>query len=546
MNARPLRATSPARQEGLDRDACYRALRTRDARFDGRFYTAVLSTGIYCRPVCPATTPKPENCVFYPSAAAAHAAGFRPCLRCRPELAPGVAGWRGTVNTVSRALQLIAEGMLDRDGGNVDGLADRVGVGSRHLRRLFDRHVGVPPIAVAQAQRVLFARALIAETAMPLTEVAMASGFGSVRRFNAVMQRRFGRPPRALRRPVREEAPAAAGITLRLSHTRPYDWPAMLAFLKARSIPGVESVEGDCYRRTIALAGAAGSVAVRRADDSHLAATISFPRVEALPAIVARLRRLFDLDADAEAIAAHLRRDPRLAPLVTKRPGLRVPGGWDAFELAVRAILGQQISVSAASTLAGRLAERFGSIIETGDPGLRVLFPRAELLAGADLTLIGLPRLRASAVSTLAAAAVADANLFRPYGSLEGTTAKLATLPGVGPWTAQYIAMRALREPDAFPATDLGLLRAAACDGRRLTPAELSEQAEAWRPWRAYAALQLWTGERDDTRSEPQRVGAAAARPFTLSTPGIGGKGPTAPRSGRRRTVANEARLSRR
>jgi AraC family transcriptional regulator of adaptative response / DNA-3-methyladenine glycosylase II len=325
------------------------------------------------------------------------------------------------------------------------------------------------------------------------------------------MQRTFGRPPSALRRRVRDEAPAAAGITLHLAHTRPYDWPAMLAFLKARAIPGIEVVEDDSYRRTISLAGAAGAIAVRRADDAHLVATIRFPKIEALPGIVARLRRMLDLDADAEAIAAHLSRDARLAPLVAKRPGLRVPGGWDEFELAVRAILGQQISVSAASTVAGRLAERFGRPVETGDAGLRVLFPQADVLASADLTLLGLPRLRAAAVSALAAAVVSDANLFRPYESLDRTIGKLVTLPGVGPWTAQYIAMRALREPDAFPASDLGLLRAAAGKGEmRTSPTQLAARAEAWRPWRAYAALHLWTAEGDDAASERERVGTAA------------------------------------
>ncbi len=490
----------PAAPSTLDRDACYRALATRDARFDGRFYTAVLSTGIYCRPICPARTPKLEHCAFYPSAAAAQAAGFRPCLRCRPEVAPGVAGWRGTANTVVRALSLIAEGALDGDG-EVEALAARLGVGARHLRRLFDRHVGAPPASVAQANRVLFAKKLIAESGMPMAEVALAAGFGSVRRFNAVMRRTFGRRPSELRRSA-AAAPAASGITLRLAHTTPYDWPAMLDFLAARAIPGVEVVEEGRYERNIEIDGAHGSVAVRQAEDGgHLFATIRFPRVSALPTVVARLRRLFDLDADVEAIGSHLSKDPWLAPLVTARPGLRVPGAWDAFELAARAILGQQVSVAAARTLAARLAAAHGARVPRST--MPLLFPSPARIAAADLTAMGLPKARASALSGLARALAEDPGLLSPKGDLERVVESLEQLPGIGPWTAQYVAMRALREPDAFPASDLGLLRAAGNGGRRPSPAQLLARSQAWRPWRAYAVLHLWTkdavqpGERD-------------------------------------------------
>ncbi|HZY02484.1 MAG TPA: AlkA N-terminal domain-containing protein [Anaeromyxobacteraceae bacterium] len=491
----PSRTPHPA----PDRDALYRALQTRDPRFDGRFYTAVLTTGIFCRPVCPARTPRPEHCVFFPSAAAAHAAGFRPCLRCRPELAPGVAGWRGTANTVSRALSLIAEGAWGEDGDE-ESLAERLGVGGRQLRRLFARHVGAPPVAVAQAQRVLFAKRLLAETALPMAQVALASGFGSLRRFNEVMRRTFRRPPRALRRGSALEGPRG-GLTLRLDHTAPFAWPSLLAFLGARAIPGVEVVEDGEYRRTIAVDGALGSIAVRPSPGGgHLVATIRVPRVAALPGVVGRLRRLFDLDADAQAIGAHLARDPLLAPLVAARPGLRVPGAWDPFELAVRAILGQQVSVAAARTLAGRIAAAYG---DRGPDGA-VAFPGPERLALARLERLGLTRARAAAVRALASAAGGDPSLLEGRGDLGETVSRLAELPGVGRWTAHYVAMRAMREPDAFPETDLGLQRGAARRGLRPSPGALARRAEAWRPWRAYAAMYLWSAD----AAAPRRKGA--------------------------------------
>jgi AraC family transcriptional regulator of adaptative response / DNA-3-methyladenine glycosylase II len=477
----------------LDRDACYRALQTRDPRFDGRFYTAVRSTGIFCRPICPARTPKLENCIFLPSAAAAHQMGFRPCLRCRPEVAPVVASWRGSGATVSRALHLIAEGALDE--GGVDDLADRLGIGARHLRRLFDQHVGASPISVAQTHRILFAKALINETQLSMTDVAMAAGFGSVRRFNAAMQATYGRPPSALRRtktpgPVGE----AAAVTLKLPFSPPYDWPAMVEFLAPRAIPGIEVVEPGRYRRSFALEKARGVVEVRPApDQNHLVATIRTSDITALATIVARLRRLFDLDADIAAIDGHLAADPRLAERVRERPGLRVPGAWDGFELAVRAVLGQQVSVRAATTFAGRLVAAHGAPLEEAPPdGPDRVFPTPDAVATADLTQIGLTRARAATLNALGRAMAADRNLLRAYETLEETAAKLTALPGVGPWTAQYIAMRALREPDAFPASDLGLLRAVETSAGRPAPAELESMAEAWRPWRAYAALRLW------------------------------------------------------
>ncbi|HEX7761059.1 MAG TPA: AlkA N-terminal domain-containing protein, partial [Caulobacteraceae bacterium] len=351
----------------LDHDACYRAVSTRDPRFDGQIYTGVKTTGIYCRPICPARTPKSENVLFYPSAAAAQEAGFRPCLRCRPETAPDLGAWRGTSNTVSRALALIEMGALDE--ADVERLAERVGVGERQLRRLFHRHLGASPVAVAQTRRVLLAKQLIHETRLPMAEIALASGFGSIRRFNETFQQLFRRPPSALRRAGGPEISAGpeGQITLLLRYRPPYDWPAMLAFLRLRAISGVETVVGEVYSRTIALDGASGTLSVEPAAGAHaLKVSIRFPKLSALPAIIARLRRVFDLGADPAAIGAQLSEDPVLAPLVTARPGLRVPGAWDGFELAIRAILGQQVTVTAAINLAGKLAAVHGEALELG------------------------------------------------------------------------------------------------------------------------------------------------------------------------------------
>lgn len=479
----------------LDPEACYRALQARDSRFDGVFYVGVLSTGIYCRPICSAGPPKFENCTFLPSAAAAQQLGFRPCLRCRPELSPGIAGWRGTATTVSRALYLISEGALN-DGG-IDALADRLGVTARHLRRLFQRHLGATPISVAQTHRVLFAKKLLGESSLTMTEIAMAAGFGSIRRFNSVMQRVFGMPPSHLRRLAEPSPTGTTGIALKLPFSPPYDWQAMIDFLAQRAIPGVETVELGRYLRTFSIESACGTIAVERGGDDHLLATIWTSNVAALGGIIGRLRRLFDLDADLVAIDAHLMNDPALAVRIRNRPGIRVPGAWDEFELAVRAVLGQQISVRAATTLAGRLADLAGGSLE---PKLRIqevdlhrLFPTQIDLAQADLTRTGIVAGRAQTLKNLAHAMLGDPRLLRPFESLDATVEKLVSVPGIGSWTAHYIAMRALREPDAFPASDLGLLRALEDSRGRPTPAQLSDRAETWRPWRAYGAMRLWT-----------------------------------------------------
>ncbi len=479
----------------LDPDACYRAISTRDARFDGRVFVGVHTTGIYCRPICPARTPKRENVSFYASAAAAQEAGFRPCLRCRPEISPDSAAWRGSSNTVSRALALIEAGALDE--GSIEALAERLGVGGRQLRRLFRQHLGASPIAVAQTRRVHLAKQLIHDTSLSMTEVALASGFGSIRRFNETFQRLFRRPPASLRRGGRGRAAAAPCVSLQLTYRPPYDWDGMLAFLVARAIEGVESIRDGRYARTIDVGGSHGFVVVEPGAGNTLRASISLPRLDAMPGVIARLRRLFDLAADPVQIGEHLAEDPALAPLVAARPGLRSPGAWDSFELCVRAILGQQVTVPAAARLAARLAETFGTPLEEPAAralGLTRLFPTPAQLAGAEIAALGLmPGARAAAISRLAATAAAEPALLAPRRDLDEAVTALKALPGVGEWTAQYIAMRALQETDAFPAADVGLMRAMADgEGRRPSPAELLEQAERWRPWRSYAAAHLW------------------------------------------------------
>ena len=489
----------------LSDDACYRAFSMRDARFDGRIFGAVRTTGIYCRPVCPARTPKPENIRFYPSAAAAQAAGFRPCLRCRPETSPDLGAWNGTSNTVSRALALIEQGAMDT--GDVAGLADRLGVGDRQLRRLFRQHLGASPVAVAQTRRVLLAKQLIHQTHLPMAEVALAAGFGSVRRFNETFQQLFARPPRALRRSGSQDISASdgGGTTIRLAYRAPYDWDAMLGFLTLRAIPGVEVISDGRYARTLSVGDAQGVVRVAQGAGDWLDVTLWFSKVQAWPAVIAKIRRVFDLAANPGLIAEHLSEDPELAPLLRRRPGLRAPGAWDGFELAVRAVLGQQITVVGARNIAGRITQQHGEVFETPAArqfGLTRLFPTPQALAAIDEETLPMPRARGRALTSLAAMAASDPDLFGPRRSLQEAVARLVALPGIGEWTAQYIAMRALREPDAFPHADLGLMRALEDrDGKRPTAGELLVRAERWRPWRAYAASHLWA---HDAATDPK------------------------------------------
>jgi AraC family transcriptional regulator of adaptative response / DNA-3-methyladenine glycosylase II len=477
----------------LDARICDRARLARDSRFDGRFFIGVRSTGIYCRAICPSPTASRRNVRYFQSAAEAVAAGFRPCLRCRPETAPGTPAWNGTSTTVSRALRLIAEGALQERG--VAGLSERLGVSARHLGRLFRTHLGASPIAVARASRLHFAKQLISDTDLPMFRVAQASGFRSVRRFNDSIRDLYGRTPsdlRRLRRVALRTRPDE--YVFRLPYRPPYDWDSLLAFLGGRAIPGVEEVVSGAYRRSFALQGQHGVLEVRHEKSAQaLEARIRFPEPVSLLPIVTRLRAMFDLAADASAVARHFRRDPLLARLTSRYPGLRVPGAWDGFELAVRAILGQQVSVAAASTLAGRLAEKLGERLRVPDPGgLSLVFPRAESVARARLR--GMPQARARAIRSLARA-VASGRVTLS-GTEDGSLASLMHIRGIGDWTAQYIAMRALGQPDAFPANDLVLLRMAG-RGSPLTAAALRERAQAWRPWRAYAAIALWRAAAD-------------------------------------------------
>lgn len=492
----------------LDHSACYRAVSTRDTRFDGRIFTAVKTTGIYCRPVCPARTPLENNVEFYPSAAAAQEAGYRPCLRCRPETAPDLGAWKGTSNTVSRALNMIELGALD--DGNVAHLAARLGVGDRHLRRLFAQHLGASPIAVAQTRRVLLAKQLIHDTNLSLAQVAMASGFGSIRRFNETFSALYNRPPSEMRRNEKDKAiqDAAAGdVVVQLNYRAPYDWPAMLKYFAARAIDGMEVVENGKYIRAISIGDQHGVVTISHFEGQSgsgqtgkIEARIRFPVLSALPQIIARLRRLLDLSTDPEIVGAHLSDDPFLKPLINKQLGLRAPGAWDGFELAIRAILGQQITIEAARKLGNGLVADYGEVLgsSTGVAGVTHAFPLARTLAGADLSGLRMPRARSGALKAMAQAVVDDPDLFSMRASLDETIKSLTNLKGIGDWTAQYIAMRAMQEADAFPAADAALINAfEKLTGERLKPKELQVVAQKWRPWRAYATQYLWASLAD-------------------------------------------------
>ncbi len=481
----------------LDQRACDHARRSRDARFDGRFFIGVISTRVYCRPICPAPAPKDEHVRYFPSAAAAEAAGFRPCLRCRPEASPGTPAWLGTSGLVSRALRLISEGALDGDG--VERLADRLGVTARHLRRLFLKHLGATPLEVALTRRVHSAKKLLDETTLAFSQVAFASGFGSLRRFNGQIRRTYARTPTQLRRLARQHALADPECyRFHLAYRPPYDWDAILTFLGARATPGVESIGRSRYRRTISVDGKNGVIDVSRVDTgSALLLAVRFPDPRALLFIVERVRRMFDLGADPAVIGEHLCADPLLRRPLAKHPGIRTPGAWDGFELAVRAILGQQISVRAATTLAGRIASMFGSRIADGSE-LELLFPTPVQLANSPIERAGVMPARATTIRSFARH-VADGKI--GFGSCideRATVAALRAVPGIGEWTAQYIAMRALGEPDAFPSGDLVLRRVTG----NLTARELDRKSEAWRPWRAYAVMLLWQGAAESMEDE--------------------------------------------
>ncbi len=464
----------------------YNAMLSRDHRFDGRFFTGVKTTGIYCRPICPAPKPKFKNVEFYHTAASAETNGFRPCKRCRPDSSPNTPIWAGTSATVSHALQLIDNGYLDEH--NVTQLGNTLGVGDRQLRRLFKTHLGASPHAIALTRRLDFARKLIDETTLSMTNIAFASGFESIRRFNDAVKKRFDENPSDLRKSARISQKGNNNknrMTLQLPYRPPLDWQTLLNYLKGRETTGVEVIENNRYCRSICSGKSHGFIMVTPSiKESHLALTVQIDDTVGLMDIVRRVRRIFDLDADLMCITGHLKRDPVLSGVISSFPGLRVPGGWDNFEIAVRTVIGQHISVRAANTVTRRLVERCGmEVVGSFIPGVTHLFPGPGDIVSADLGGIGLPGKRVETLLELASRVISG-EVVLEGGVHPGLVKRgLMEIPGIGRWTAEYIAMRALREPDAFPGTDLVLKRKV--EARSLNP-------ELWRPWRAYAAVYLW------------------------------------------------------
>jgi AraC family transcriptional regulator, regulatory protein of adaptative response / DNA-3-methyladenine glycosylase II len=477
----------------LDHNSCYEALVARDPRFDGVLYVGVKTTGVYCRPVCPARTPRRDRCRFFANAAAAENAGFRPCLRCRPELAPGNAVIDSGRRIASSAAKRIEAGALNEAG--IDELAAEFGLSSRQLRRVVKRELGVTPTELAQTQRLLLAKHLLTDSALPAIEIAFASGFSSVRQFNAIFRERYGLSPTALRRSQNSRT-TGQSLTIRLGFRPPLSWPWLLKFLAGRAIPGVEVVEDNRYWRAIQIGQNKGQskgwINVERVESANaLRVEVSLSLVRHLPSLLARVKNLFDLDAHPQLIEARLGEDERLCKMAPWHAGLRLPGAFDGFEMAMRAVLGQQISVAAARTIAGRITEVFAEPVETPISRLnRVSVSAAKLSqAGvADLVRLGLTGKRAECLIELARAIAEGEVKLEPGGDAEATIERLKQLPGIGDWTAHYIAMRALRWPDAFPHSDLGLRKALG----ETSSKRILEIAENWRPWRAYALMHLW------------------------------------------------------
>ncbi|WP_237064306.1 MULTISPECIES: AlkA N-terminal domain-containing protein [Microbulbifer] len=474
----------------LSRETCSRARLARDQRFDGLFYTAVKTTGIFCRPICPARAPLEKNVEYFRTAAEAATAGYRPCRRCRPDAAPGSPAWGLVGTTVQRALALMRS---EREGASVESLAERLGISSRYLRRLFNEHLGMSPLQYWQVERVMFALGLLRETRMPVGQVAFEAGFNSTRRFNAVFQQVCHRTPTEVRKETRSGTAVRGGIRFYLPYRPPFDWQKLLDFFRARALRGIEEVNDGIYQRSFCLEGGGPGV-LRVSDDAaahRLVVELDSGDGRGLFVLNQRLRRLFDLDVDTGEIGQVLSVDPLLARQLELLPGVRLPGAWDPFEYALRAILGQQISVAAATTIAGRLVERYGGrFVDTSGRQWR-LFPGGRELAGADFEGLGVTRARAATLRTFVAATLEGGVDFTET-DLERWCAQLTALPGIGDWTAQYIAMRGLSLPDAFPASDLGILQALGEGGERASPGAARNRAEQWRPWRAYGALLLW------------------------------------------------------
>lgn len=477
----------------LDRDACHAAVRTRDSRFDGTFYTAVKTTGVYCRPVCPAKTPRAENCTFYGTPAEAEAAGYRPCLRCRPELSPSPRPLNGSASLVRQFIAFVNDDGLFSE--SLEAVAERLGVSSRHLRRAVEQECGVSPIDIVRTARLLFARRLLSTTALPVSSIAFSSGFGSIARFNHAFRAQYGTTPTDFRLRSSARLAADGAVRLTLAFRPPFAWQTLLDYLAPRCIPAVETVRDGRYLRTLRVANRCGWVSARLTGNG-VEVEVSDALATLLMPVAGRVRRMFDLDGNSDAIDAVLRTDPRLESLVDATPGLRVPGSCENFELAVRIILGQQITVRGATTLAGRLVERFAEPASGTPEGLSRWPLRPAALAAASIDEIascGIPRARAVTIRGLASAVAEGRIDLDRTGPSSATLDALKQIPGIGPWTLAYLGMRVLRWPDAFPATDLGL--------RKAYPGSLESASENWRPWRAYAAMHLWNSlSKDNVR----------------------------------------------
>jgi len=472
-----------------DFERCYLAVQSRDPRFDGWFYTAVTSTHIYCRPSCPAQTPLPKNVRFYPSAAAAQLAGFRACKRCRPDASPGSPEWNSRADVAARAMRLIADGVVDREG--VNGLALRLGYSVRQLERVLQHEIGAGPIAIARAQRAQTARILIETTSLAMTDVAFAAGFASVRQFNDTVQAVYASSPTTLRSRTKgpRSVEATTAIVLRLAFRQPLCPDNLFGHLAATAVAGVEEVRGSTYRRTLRLAHGPGIVELTPTPD-YITCRAILSDMRDLTTTIARSRWLLDLDADPVAIDRHLSADPTLAPIVKKAPGRRVPRCVDGDEMALRAVLEQQVSTIAAQTHAGRLVQLHGETVSDPSGGLTHLFPLPNALHGAELAM---PMKRRDTFAALVVALRRGDLALGPGSDRDESLAALSKIPGVGPWTRQVIAMRALGDADAFPETDLGVRHAAEMLGLASTPAALVAHSQSWRPWRAYAVQYLWS-----------------------------------------------------
>ena len=473
----------------MDDEQHYRAAVSKDARFDGVFFIAVTSTGIYCRPSCPAMTPKREHMRFYKTPAAAQQAGFRACKRCRPDASPGSPEWNIRADMTARAMRLIADGIVDREG--IDGLARSLGYEQRQVRRVLTAELGAGPLALARAQRAQTARVLVETTKLPMGDIAFAAGFASIRQFNATILEVFDTPPSRLRERAARHAPATppGAVCLRLPFRPPIDLPRLFGFLAARAVPGVEEVTASTYRRTISLPNGRGILSLRNVDQARwVECELELDDLRDVTAAVQRCRRLLDLDADPDAVSGFLVSDEVIGPLARACPGRRSPGHVDGDELAMRAVLGQQVSVAAARRLGARLTAEYGKPLARPSGTLTHCFPDAATVAAADPAALPMPAARARALVTLAAALASGEVALHPGADRDEAAARLLALPGIGPWTVAYIRMRALSDPDAFPATDVGVLRALAALGAGAGVAV----AERWRPWRSYAVHHLW------------------------------------------------------